>query len=262
MGALWSGESAAFAPILGRAILPSYQDGVVLGDRDGVETERLRVFTLSGFRNQMLNQEYVENLEWAFQFCGRPTFWSDCSSFFMFFNGKTGCWNLALAVCWMEMKLGRRYPELLAFGSEHDIDGFGTGWHEHVKGKGFVWNPAARSSQEGFVVVDLQVKAKDLLATIPGAVSAARAFSRAAGSDFSPLPLTNPLSLKDGCYTVKDFLCVCTSLENLPADDGRLASSLQQENLSGFDAVFMALCMEAAQKAKRQTQELQKSGRR
>ena len=198
----------------------------------------------------MLNQEYVEKQGEAFSVSGSATFWSRCSSFFMCFSRGFGFLNSATH--WIEMRLGRRHPVTfaIAFHLSEDVDGFDdieVGWHEGG------WNPAACCSQRE-VFFDLQVKAQDLLATIPGAFAAAGAFSRQ--------PLKNPLPLKDGSYTVKDFMQICSILKDLPADDGRLASSLQQENLSGFDAVFMGLCMEAAQKAKRQTQEPQERERR
>ena len=218
-------------------MLPSHQDRVIIGDKDGVETERLRVFTLSGFWNQMLNQEYVENREWAFSLCGRSTYWSRCSSFFMSFEGAKGRWILASAASWMEIKL-LRGGIALACGTMHDSAP--SRWHEAVatKKEGLVWNPAAGCSQ-GECLVDLQVKAQDLLATIPGACTAAVATSRQ--------PLTKPLRLNGefDSYTVKDFVEICTILQNLPADDGRLASALQQENLSGFDAVFACFCASA-----------------
>ena len=230
----------------------------------------------------MLNQEYWKNPEWAFEVSGRPTFWSRCSSFFMYFDGARGVWSVAASAHWIQIRLGRarRRAYSIAFQFEPGTHDFETGWHELASDKDtFVWNAAARSQRgpsfvpaignwreacsidkDSLVGVwdffDSPVKAQRLLATIPGALAAARAFSRQ--------PLTQPLPFNDEfqSFTVKDFLCVCTILNDLPADDGRLASSLQQENLSGFDAVFMGLCMEAAQKAKRQTQEPQERERR
>ena len=158
----------------------------------------------------------------------------------MSFDAQSGRWTLASAASWMEIKLSRGGDVLACEVMHHGAPK--SRWHEAVATDcstgTMVWNPAAHCSEQD-CFVDLQVKAKDLLATIPGASAAAVASSRQPLSRPLPLPFNDEFE----SFTVKDFMEICTILKNLPADDGRLASLLQQDDLIGFDAVFANFCM-------------------
>ncbi|CAK8992073.1 unnamed protein product [Durusdinium trenchii] len=173
----WELEATPFSMLL-RSMMPVPEQYSTLGRHPGVKIKTFRKVTLSGFKNQALNGDYIERSGKEFTMFDRETYWSkDCSSI-LYFHKPSLCWTLAPAGVWAEWKAGFFEDLIWAHAEPEARIKSVAGWHEVVQ----PWTEAVFNMAEGELVSNQRVSVKagkeevnvheqveSLLSTIPNA---------------------------------------------------------------------------------------------